>query len=94
MAQTQTIGSHKTNIYTEADMIHIRYHDTVVVQFNMNHIFLDSGGWKTTTTKTRMNQTSNQYNLGFTVFQKDFSWYVSFNGKTLDYQDNMMLTRK
>ena len=37
---------------------------------------LNTGGWPTVTTKARMNQTANQYDLGFTVYQKDFNWFV------------------
>ena len=27
-----------------------------------------------------MNQTSEQFNLGFRVFQKNWDWFVEFNG--------------
>lgn len=97
MGQQQTVGTHKTavidEIHNKKHSTAIYYHSTAVVQFTFDEIILNSGGWKTATTKARMNQASNQFGLGYSVYQKDFSWYVNFNGKTLDFSDNMVLKR-
>ena len=92
MSQTQTIGSHKTTVYTKDGMTCVKYHATDVVKFNHEKVILNSNGWGTVTTKVRMNQTSNQFGLGYYVFQEDFTWYVDFKGKTIDYYDHMELT--
>ena len=42
--------------------------------------YLNTGGWFTNTTKTRMQQVSHQFNLGYNVFQKDGSWFVDYKG--------------
>ena len=76
MAQQDRIGTHKTTIYREGEFTKVKYHYTDVVSFNDEEIILKTGGYKTNTTKTRMNQTSRQFNLGFTVYQKDWQWYV------------------
>ncbi len=93
MSQQHSIGSHATSVYTENGATKVRYHATEVVIFNDNHIWLNSGGWYTNTTKTRMNQASNQFGLGFSVYQKDYDWFVSFHGKTIPFKDNMIITR-
>ena len=47
---------------------------------------LDTCGWKSATTKTRMNQAANQFGLPYRVYQKDYVWYVeSPSGKTEVY---------
>ena len=79
------IGTHKTSIFTEPnlaglDTTKVIFHNTAVVQFNSQTILLNTGGWDTPTTKKRMNQTSDQFNLGFRVFQKNWDWFVEFNG--------------
>jgi hypothetical protein len=56
----------------------VYYHRTCIVSFNKTHIMLDTGGWWTVTTKLRMNQASNQFDLGFRVYQKEGVWYVSY----------------
>ena len=57
---------------------HVTYHGTRVVSVNDTTITLRTGGGRTATTKLRMNQASNQFGLGYRVFQKDYEWYVNF----------------
>jgi len=90
--QTQTIGTHATSTKRRGNYVTVTYHDTDVVKWNpdKNDVILDNGGWFTKTTKDRMNQASNQYGLGYSVFQKDNRWYVKFDsGKVLPYQNGM-----
>ena len=68
------------------------YHKTAVVKrYFDGRIKLNSGGWQTNTTKTAMNQASNNFNLGFGVFQKEYQWFVTWKGETLPFNDNMIL---
>lgn len=93
MAQTQRISGVATNVRTDNGQTVVRYHSTDVVKFDADTIVLDSGGWQTMTTKTRMNQASNQYGLNYSVYQKEYKWYVDFKGQTFDFEDNMILSR-
>ena len=86
MGQTQTIGRTATKVEHRGLETFVRYHNTDVVQFDSLYITLNTGGWKTATTKLRMNQASNQFNLGFSVYQKDFQWFVVIpQGETLEF---------
>ena len=92
MSQIQKIGKHATTIINTEHVLIVQYHDTDVVWYSKveDKIVLDSGGWKTSTTKLRMNQASNQFDLGYHVFQDKGIWYVEFRNKTFDrYYDNM-----
>ncbi len=91
--QTQVRGV-ATNVRTDNGDTVIRYHETDVVRFNEHDITLNSGGWQTSTTKTRMNQASNQFGLGYQVYQKDYNWFVSFCGEEIEYNDGLVLLRK
>ena len=93
MTKLNTIGKHETKIYNDNDYTCIKYHYTDVVQFNNDRIILNSNGFFTNTTKTRMNQASRQYNLGYYVFQKDYKWYIDYNSQVLDYYDYIELKR-
>ena len=93
MASLDQVGKVATVVFSDELGTHVLYHNTQVVSFNQNTITLRSGGYETATTKTRMNQTANQYYLGFYVFQKDFDWFVDFKGETLDFTDGMVLDR-
>ncbi len=71
------------------------YHQTKVVRWNTDEIVLNSGGYQTATTKTRMNQVAQEYNLNFSVFQKDCVWYVKQpDGSTVKFKDRMKLVRE
>ena len=82
-----------TNVITESGLTKMYYHKTSVVQFNDKIIVLDTGGWKTNTTKKRMNQASEQYNIGFEVYQKAKKWFVKYQGDEFPYNDHMVLSR-
>jgi hypothetical protein len=56
-------------------------------------IGLNSGGYLTSSTKNHMMQASNQFDLGFSVYQKAGKWYVDFNGQTIPFEDGMILWR-
>lgn len=94
MARQDRIGTHATSVFNDGPQTNVVYHRTAVVKFDHRTIVLNSGGWRTTTTKTRMNQTSNQYDLGFSVYQKNRVWYIDFDGKTLEFYDGITLRRK
>ena len=91
MGQTQTIGRTATKVEHRGLETFVRYHNTDVVQFDSLYITLNTGGWKTATTKLRMNQASNQFNLGFSVYQKDFQWFVVIpQGETVEFTGQRM----
>ena len=88
MSNPNKIGRTATQVFNEdhpvlGKVTIVVYHNTPVVKFNGDKIILDSGGYKTLTTKTRMNQAANQFGLGFFVFQKGYDWYVDYQGTRL-----------
>jgi hypothetical protein len=89
MGQTQRISGRATNVFTDDEgILNVVYHATHVVRsFPSGKIVLDTGGWRTVTTKARMNQAANQFKLGYSVFQKDFDWFVAWKGKTLSFDE-------
>ena len=52
------------------------YHQTKVVVWDDEKITLNSGGHMTATTKKRMNEVSEEYRLGYRVFQKAGEWFI------------------
>jgi len=57
----------------------IKLYATDILQFKGNKIILSSGGYKTVTTKTRINQFLQD--RGFKVYQKKGEWFID-NGAT------------
>ena len=91
MAQQHKLGTTATTVKTVDGVTYVTYHETDVVEFDRDKITLNSNGWRTHTTKTRMNQASNRFGLGFTVFQRDYAWFVNFGGKIHDFKDGIIL---
>lgn len=96
MSQTSKIGKTATKVIKDNDgLIRVRYHNTDVVTVSPNgSIALDSGGWWTATTKLRMNQASNQLNLGFSVYQEKVNWFVTFEGATIPYTNRWLVLER
>jgi len=93
MTQQYRIGKVATHIHRDGDKVTVYYHDTPVVSFDDNRIVLKNGGWYTATTRTRMNQVSNTYGLGYGVYQRNFKWYVDYAGKKCEFEEGMALKR-
>ena len=93
MGQMQRLGKSNTVVLRIGGKTRVILHETEVVKFDTESIWLDSGGWETVTTKARMNQASNEFNLGYGVYQKDYQWYVDFRGETYKFVDGMRLRR-
>ena len=68
--------------------VHVIYHNRHVACFNENEICLRTHGYRTVTTKVRMNQTSNQFRLGYTVYQRRGVWFVRWQGRELMFPAN------
>lgn len=91
MANMDRIGKTHTKVttvkLTETDVArYVSYHRTNVVIALPKRIVLNTGGHWTRATKTRMNQASNQWDLGYQVYQKNWNWFVSYKGKTFTEQ--------
>ena len=90
------VGKTATAVKMVGGILTVKYHNTEVVTATNNFIRLDTGGWRTVTTKTRMNQASRQFDLGYTVYQKRQEWFVDYAGKTFDFGQaaHICLSRK
>ena len=56
----------------------VRLHGTPVVEYSAQSgvLVLNSGGYRTATTKRRINEVANEWGLGFYVYQKAKEWYI------------------
>ena len=100
MTQTQRISRNNTTVWEDESTGEtcVTLHATTVFRHNpkTRTVTLNSGGWLTVTTKTRMNQAANQFGLDFSVYQKgkdvstdEPSWFVRVGERTLDFTDGM-----
>ena len=78
MSRQDTIGKHKTLVYVDSEgNTCVKYHSTDVAKRDKHgKITLNSGGWRTATTKARMNQALRQWGTPFYVYQVKGEWLV------------------
>ena len=62
-----------------------------VYDHNTQALKLNTGGWHSVTTKSRLNAILSELIAGARVYQKAFDWYLSYNNQTVDFWDNMIL---
>jgi len=80
MAQTNKVGKHMTKITTNKEggkVVTYRGCPVFTEYPKQGKVELNTCGWRSNTTKTRMNQAANQFGIPVHVFQKDFEWYVT-----------------
>lgn len=73
--------------------ISIQYVDTIVFEWQEDsHIFLNTGGWRTQTTKRWIQYGLNKVEPGrFHLYQKDFAWYIEDRqGETIEFSKNTL----
>lgn len=80
MVQMQKVSGVATKVIRQPGLLIVRYHSTDVVIVDRGEITLNTGGWKTATTKNRMNQAAAEFRLNYRVYQMNGNWYVLWNG--------------
>jgi hypothetical protein len=98
MPRMDQIGTVATTVQTDDGVTTVVYHSTAVVMWVQKEdlVILNSGGWQTVTTKNRMNQAAYQFGLPFTVWQKDYAWFVTVryadgSEKDMPFKDGMSI---
>ena len=95
MSRSNTLSMYRTQITSEHGVTSIRYANTTIVGYDHEHIILRTGGYKTVTTKRKMNQASAQFGLGFGVFQRNDTWYVQIgDNKPVQYLGDTFTIRR
>jgi len=86
----RTIKSKRaTYLQKNGDSVELVYHTTPVVTYNKdNTVKLYSGGYRSLTTKARMNSALGD--RGY-LYQKNYRWYIMSNGFNSNYFDNVVL---
>jgi len=74
--------------YNDNEGLKVRLHDTDILSFVGDNVTLSTGGYYTNTTKARLNK---YLPMGFSIYQKDFQWYIKAYDKTITFKDNITL---
>lgn len=88
-----------TKVIKKENSIEVIYHYTTVFFYDKikNLVILNSNGWNTSTTKSRINQAISEFieNANISLFQKNYNWYVKMPaGNIVEFFDGMLIELK
>ena len=71
--------------------IYLHGNHIATYNYTLKELSLFDGGWQSNTTKSRLNALCNELATGFSVFQKNWEWFVGdFQNKTVkDFVDGI-----
>ena len=81
------------NSSTDCSTVVLHRTAIAVYDHNTQALKLNTGGWHSVTTKSRLNAILQELIAGARVYQKAFDWYLSYNNATYDFWDGMILTQ-
>ena len=87
-------GSNTQVTYNEStNCSSVRLHGHLIATYdhNLKAVKLDSCGYETVTTKSRLNALLEEVKYGCKVFQKDFNWFVKYQDQVASFWDGMIL---
>ena len=79
------------NSNTNCSQIFLHGHHIATFCHETRAVKIDSCGYQTNTTKSRLNALLEEVKWGCKVFQKNFDWFVSYNDETASFWDGMIL---
>ena len=79
------------NESTNCSQVRLHGHHIATVDHSTNAVKLDSCGYTTNTTKSRLNALLEEVKFGCKVFQKDFDWFVGYQDQVASFWDGMIL---
>lgn len=95
MPSNSRLSRYRTIVRQDATGLHVEYVRTRIVHAGPAGITLNSGGYRTVTTKRKMCQAANEFGLDYSVFQKNHEWFVHDRrtGQTHEFHDGITLAR-
>ena len=79
------------NDSTNCSSIYLHGHHIATFCHETRAVKIDSCGYTTNTTKSRLNAILEEVKYGCKVFQKNWNWFVSYNDQTASFWDGMIL---
>ena len=77
--------------YKLGRMTLVYYHQHCIIADDGMFIILDSCGFRTATTKERMNAYMCDKGYNIRVYQHNYKWYIQHNNQTLEFKDGISL---
>jgi hypothetical protein len=87
----QNWSKDNTTVSTQDGVSSVRLHGNLIADIGDTWIRLFDGGYKSKTTKSRLNAILAVHGNGDKVYQKNFNWYVETNGTEVPFSNGLTL---
>ena len=78
------------DVYCEESKVFLHGNHIATYNHVTKELTLFDGGWQSVTTKSRLNALCYEFATGFSVFQKNWDWFVSdFQKTVVDFTDGI-----
>lgn len=81
-----------TEVIACTNVSDVYLHGNLIARIGETWIQIFDGGWQTNTTKSRLNAILSAFGMpGEGIFQKNFNWFVNYNGSPIPFFSGMRL---
>ena len=91
ITQSKDWSRDNTSVYNENEVSIVRLHGNKIAEIGDTWLKLYDGGWRTTTTKSRLNAILSAHGNGERVYQKNHQWFISYDGKVEEFKSGILL---
>ena len=88
----KTTSFFDNDIYCEESEVFLHGNHIATYNYDLKELSLYDGGWQSNTTKSRLNALLFEFATGFSVFQKNWEWFISdFQNVKKEFVDNTIV---
>ena len=80
-----------TEVVACSNVVDVFLHGNLIARIGETWIELFDGGYQSKTTKSRLNAILSEHGCGESIFQKNFQWFVNFQGSPIPFFSGMRL---
>ncbi len=91
ITQEKNFSRDNTTVLTENGVSTVMLHGNKIAEVGETWLKLYDGGWRTATTKARLNAILSAHGNGEYVFQKDYQWFIKLNGEVVPFESGIEL---
>ena len=80
------------DVYCEESKVFLHGNHIATYNYADKELSLFDGGWQSNTTKSRLNALCHEFATGFSIFQKNWDWFISdFKNVKKEFVDNTIV---
>lgn len=91
ISKEKNFSGGNTTVTNENGVTTVLLHGNKIAEVTDTSITLFDGGYRSNTTKSRLNAILQGHGNGERIFQQDYVWYIMIGGKKVEFESGMVL---